>query len=393
MARPDADPAAHAVAVAQSDERPGRLDLTSSLYRDADGQSPVFAAVKAAEERLVARQASKADLPPGGDSAFHAALARQVLGADATIDRAGMLTTSGATGALRLGLEAVRHIRPEASVWIADPAAPRHGALASAAGLAARRYRYAEAGSDAVTGEAMLADLRHATAGDLILLQGCCHAPTGLDLAPDLWAALAALCLETGAVPVVDLAFPGFGLGFAKDCDGLQGLLLALPEAMLAVSCSHSFGLHGDRAGLLLVQAETDLVAGRVQAHLERLQTAMTGTPADHGPRVVTEILDGPDLSAEWEAELKRMRMRLGEVRATCATALGEATGEDRWSGLATGHGLFARLPLDTGQLRDLRETHGVHTAPEGRINVSALTDATLPTFAAAVAGALNITT
>ncbi len=234
--------------------------------------------------------------------------------------------------------------------------------------------------------EGALTDLSALARGDVVVLHGCCHNPTGADPAPEEWAALAQALGRAGALPLVDLAYLGFGDGLEADAAATRMLAAELPEALVAVSGSKSFGLYRDRAGLLLAvtgTAQTRAAAQSVLAHLNRVTCSF---PPDHGARVVTEILSDPALEAAWREELEGMRVRITELRGALARALGRTTNSDRFAPLALHRGMFSRLPLGPGAVAALRERHGIYLVGDGRMNVAGLGEAQVTALAEAVA-------
>lgn len=232
----------------------------------------------------------------------------------------------------------------------------------------------------------MLDDLQVCAPGDVVLLQASGQNPTGLDLPAASWTALASLCQQTGAVPLVMVAAPGLARGTRADMDGLRRLLCALPEALLVVDCAPSFALGRDGAGLVIAQTATPRAACRARGHLERLRVAHVETLPDHGARIVAHILHGPDLRPAWKTHLRHCRQRLQTTRQWLAGRLQEVTQEDCWQHIANGQGLFSRLPLRRDQTAMLRDAHGFHICANGRINLSGLDHAAVDGLAAAVA-------
>lgn len=370
------------------DPRQNKLDLGVGVYRDSEGQTPVMGAVKAAERRLCDSQDSKAYVGLAGDPAFLDAFTGLALGADVPRDRMARIATPGGTGAVRQGLELVRRTRPQAKVWLPDPTWPNHKAIAEAVGCDGRLYAHAVPGATTLDGDRMLADLAGMAPGDLLVLHGCCHNPTGLDPSATMWAEIAALCLRTGAVPFVDLAYLGLGDGLHTDAAGLRHLAGSLPEMILAMSGSKNFGLYRERVGMLAVLAETADHANQVQGALSTLNRLSYTFPPDHGARVAQMVLDDADLRAMWEQELAAMRARLDLLRSGLADAL-EAQGSADL-GIRHGRGLFARLPLGADRIAALQETHGLYIVGDGRINIAGLRAPDLGRVAAGLAAALR---
>ncbi|MCC6304911.1 MAG: aspartate/tyrosine/aromatic aminotransferase [Rhodobacteraceae bacterium] len=370
----------------RDDPRPDKIDLGVGVWRDALGRTPVMRAVRAAERRLVEAQTTKTYTALAGEPAFHAALARLLLGEGHAADRLAAAATPGGTGAVRQILELVRLADPGATVWISDPTWPNHPAILATLGLPTRTYRYLDRASGGLDREGFLADLGRARRGDVVLLHGACHNPSGIDPDPGLWEELAAVLLATGAVPFVDMAYQGFGAGLDADAAGLRLLARRLPEVLVAASCSKNFGLYRERVGLALALCAEAATRGRVAATLAWLNRQNFAFPPDHGARVVTDILADPVLRADWEDELAAMRAGMDANRRAFALALREASRSDRFGHLAAGRGMFALLGLAPAEVEGLRARHAIYMVGDSRVNIAGLTAATIPVVASAVA-------
>ncbi len=371
------------------DPRPDKLDLGVGVYRDAQGHTPVMGAVKLAEARILATQDTKTYLPLAGDPAFLDAMAGLLLGGAVPDARVAAVGTPGGTGALRQLFALIARARPGATVWVSAQTWPNHRPLIAAAGLAARPYRYLAPDGTTLDRAGMLADLDAARAGDVVLLHGCCHNPTGVDPAPQDWADLGARLSRTGTVPLVDMAYQGLGDGVDADAGGLRHLAARLPEVLVAASCAKSFGLYRDRAALAMAITPEDR-RDTLAATLATLNRTSFAFPPDHGGRVVSTILTDPALRRAWLAELDAMRARIAALRAQLADALRAATGRAGFDAINAQRGMFSVLPLDAAQVARLRDAHGIYMLPDGRANIAGLRTDTVPVLADAVAGVLR---
>ena len=372
------------------DPRVGKIDLGVGVYHDAEGRTPVFGAVKTAEKRLVAEQESKGYVGLAGDPAFHRAIAGLVLGELAETLPYAACATPGGTGAVRQGFELMRLAGdPERRIWLPDPSWINHGSILDTLGIPRADYRYYDAETGSVDAEGMLADLAGAARGDVVLIHGCCHNPTGADLRPQDWAALTRLCAERGLTPFIDLAYQGFGDGVEADVSGLRDMVAALPESLITVSASKNFGLYRERVGCVLAPCQNAKARDLTHAALAWLNRQNYAFPPDHGARVVTTILTDPALRAEWQEELDGMRARIKANRTALAAELRRLTGSDRFGFLQSHKGMFTVLGLTREQVTTLREEHGLYMVEDSRINLAGLTDATVPLAAEAIAAVL----
>ena len=383
---PEPDKIIRLMGMFAADARTDKVDLGVGVYRSPAGTTPVMEAVKKAEHRIWAAQESKTYVELRGDLGFLDAMRRLILGESVPADRVAGAGTPGGTGAVRQVLETVHRLNPQATVWISDPTWPNHPAIIDHLGQKRQSYRYYDATTGGIDRAGMMADLAGAGRGDLILLHGCCHNPTGADLLPDDWQEIAALCARTGAIPFVDMAYQGFGAGLEADAAGVRLLATALPEVLIAASCSKNFGLYRERVGTVLIVTEAKAAAEGVLAGMNRQNFAF---PPDHGARVVQEILGDEALGVLWRGELEGMRRAMEGNRRALAVALRAATGSDRFGFLAAHRGMFSLIGATPAQVDRLREDHGIYLVGDGRMNVAGLTPDTIPRVARALAEVL----
>ncbi len=370
----------------REDPREDKIDLGVGVYRAADGNTPVMRAVKAAERQLWEQETTKAYTGLAGDPAYHEAMARLVLGADYPADRLAAIATPGGTGAIRQALELVRLAAPDATVWLPDPTWPNHPSIIRYLGMASASYRYFDNDSRAVDFDAMMADLAAAKRGDVVLLHGCCHNPTGANLNLAQWRAVAELLNRIGAVALVDIAYQGFGDGLEADAAGTRLIAEALPEVLIAASCSKNFGIYRERAGILMALAPNSAARPVTQGTLAFLNRQNFSFPPDHGARLVTMILGDDALRADWKAELEEMRLAMLSLRRQLADALRNETGSDRFGFLADHRGMFSRLGASPEQVEALRRDHGIYMVWDSRLNIAGLNTHSVPVLARAIA-------
>lgn len=365
------------IAAFRDDPRPGKIDLGVGVYRDEDGATPVLRAVKAAEAILLETQASKAYLGPEGDLEFLERLAPLIFG-PGDVGRGFLsIQTPGGTGALRVAADLASAGSLGARIWLGVPTWPNHPSMFAQAGLQVMTYRHFDPATQTVRFDELMSALEQARAGDLVLLHGCCHNPTGVDLTRDQWRTVAARLAERGLTPLIDLAYQGLGEGLEDDAAGLRIVLDAVDTAMVAYSCDKNFGLYRERTGALFVRAPG--CAEVVRSNMLFMARCAWSMPPDHGAAAVRTILGSETLSAQWRAELEAMRRRLVSVRAALSGAA------PHLAALRRQHGMFSLLPISPDQVERLRREHGVYMAGSGRINLAGLTAATVPTFVKAL--------
>ncbi len=378
------DPMLSLLALLRNDPRTDKIDLGIGVYRDALGRTPVMRAVKAAEQTLVDGQASKSYVAAEGDASFVSLLAPVVFGALADDDCLSGLQTPGGTGALRLAAALIHRLNPSARVWLGTPTWPNHATLMQAAGLHVVEHPFFDTATQAIAFDAMMSALEAMRAGDVLLLHGCCHNPTGAELSADQWQAVGDLVLSKGVVPLIDLAYQGLGHGLDDDAAQARALVARVPEAIIAVSCSKNFGLYRDRIGALWVKGPTPQAARRARDLVTLSARTLWSMPPDHGAAVVGAILSSDSLAADWRAELADMRERITAMRRALSAAvpsLPEITNQT---------GMFALLPLTRDAVLRLRADQGIYMVESGRINIAGLHDGNLEAFAAAISPYLS---
>jgi aspartate aminotransferase len=371
------------IAMYRDDPRDGKIDLGVGVYKDATGLTPVMRAVKSAEKKLWETEKTKTYTGLAGEPAYAAALVTMILGAPS--DRAAAIATPGGTGAIRQALELIKLSSPQAKVWVSAPTWPNHPSIIKYLGMGLAEYRYFDAATRGVDFTGLMEDLGTVPAGDVVLLHGCCHNPTGANLTLEQWAQVVDLLKARGAVPFVDLAYQGFGDGLEEDAAATRLIADAFPEVLIAASCSKNFGIYRERTGILIALTSPDRKAV-VQGNLNFLNRQNYSFPPDHGARLVTMILEDAALTAEWKAELEEVRLNMLSLRTQLADELRRATNSDRYDFVAHHRGMFSRLGLSEAQVNTLREKHGIYMVGDSRINIAGLNAKTVPILAAAIA-------
>lgn len=374
----------------REDPRPEKIDLGIGVYKDEHGKTVVMRAIRAAEQRLYDDQDTKAYVGVQGDKVFCQAMADLTLGDAVPAERLRVCQAPGGSGALSVLAMMLHRADPTAVMWLSDPTWPNHVPLLTTAGLETRSYPYYDSVSSRVLFDDMMAALSAAKPGDVVVLHGCCHNPTGADLDLAQWQAVTDLCLEKQLVPMVDFAYLGFGGGLAEDSAGLRLMASQVPEMAIAVSCSKNFAVYRDRVGAAMMIARDAKQADTAFSNLLAVTRSVYSMPPDHGAAAVRYILTDPDLRADWEAELEGMRTRMETLRRDFAEALRRATNSDRFDFVAEQKGMFSRLGLTPEQVDRLREEHGIYVIGDSRINVAALPGDRLDHVARAVVSVLD---
>ncbi len=371
----------------RADPRPGKIDLGVGVYKDPTGLTPVMRAVKVAERRLWETEVTKTYTGLAGEPDFHAAMADLILGDAVGTGRIAAAATPGGTGAIRQAFDLIRIAAPGAAVWVSDPTWPNHLSILNFLGLPVRTYRYFDAETRGVDFQGMADDLKAVRRGDVVLLHGCCHNPTGANLTLPEWADVAAMLERTGAIPLIDLAYQGFGDGLDADAAGTRLVAARLPEVLIAASCSKNFGIYRERTGILIALSPDAATTPVTQGTLAWLNRANYSFPPDHGARLVTMILNDPGLRADWRSELEEVRLNMLSLRDGLAAELRRLAGSDRFGFLAQHRGMFSRLGATPAQVDRLRDEHGIYMVGDSRMNIAGLNRTTVPVLARAIVG------
>ncbi len=365
----------------RADTRPQKANLSVGVYVNEAGVTPVIPSVLEAERLLLEKAGSKGYLPIDGRPGYQKVVREMVFGADHEIVTSGRCATAqtpGGTGALRVAADFLLQTGASRTIWLSEPTWPNHPQLFSMAGFVIRTYPYLDGSGRQVDVSRLLGALRSAVPGDVVLLQGSCHNPSGVDPDPETWAAIGEIIVERELVPIVDFAYQGFGFGLREDADWLAGLARPGLEFLVCSSFSKNFALYNERVGALTIVAAD---AARVAAALTHLKVAIRSNysnPPAHGGDIVETILSRPELRSRWEVDLAGMRDRILGNRKILVEALIAAGVPGNWEPIAHQRGMFALLGLSNEQVRRLRDEFGVYVVGKGRINVAGITAANL---------------
>ena len=374
----------------RDDPRDEKVDLGVGVYRDADGNTPILNSVKKAEHWLVGTQDSKAYLGSRGDAVFCDAVERLVFGEDANDDdRISTVQSPGGSGALRVAAEIALRANPDTKVWVSDPTWNTHIPLLGEAGLPLRPYPYYDLDNNRIRFDEMMSALDEASTGELVLLHGCCHNPTGLDLEREHWDRLAELVVDKGLIPFIDLAYQGFADGLEEDAYGVRLMYEKAPELIVTQSCSKNFGLYRDRVGSMSFVAADGNIAKAVDSQALFVVRTMYSLPPDHGAAVVSKILGDAELRAEWLEELDGMRGRLKGMRSLLVEELRKVAPDRDFSHIERTTGMFCYLGVTAPQVARLKKERGIYLVDSSRINICGITEANARYIAESVASVL----
>lgn len=380
-----ADPILGLTEAFNKDPNPQKINLGVGIYKDAQGKTPVLASVKEAERRLLEQENTKNYLPIEGDAAYASAVQTLLFGGGLGHGAAATAQCPGGTGALRVVADYLKANHPGARVWLSDPTWPNHPSIFQAAGVATSVYPYFDPKTNGLAFDRMVDTLKGAAAGDVVLLHGCCHNPTGVDPTPEQWQVLARLLAERKLLPLVDFAYQGFAEGLDEDAAGLRKLVQQTGELLVCSSFSKNFGLYNERVGALTVLARSADAAAAVLSQIKVCIRRAYSNPPAHGGKIVATVLGDPALRKQWEGEVVEMRDRINRMRRLFVDTL-EAKGAQRdFSFIAAQKGMFSFSGLTKEQVERLRREHGVYIVGSGRISVAGMTEENMPRLCEAI--------
>lgn len=379
-----ADPILGLSVLFKADQNPKKVDLGVGIYKDDEGQTPILKAVREAYRHLAQTEPSKAYAPPQGWPGFTDHLQNLVFGArlaDSLRPFVGAVQTPGGCGALRLGFELIKASAPNATVWVSDPTWANHTPIIHASGLKTATYRYYNSTTASLDTGGMFEDLKAAKAGDIILLHGCCHNPTGADFGGENKTLMTQLLelANRGVIPFIDMAYQGFGDGLEKDATLTRTLFETCPEALLTYSCSKNFGLYRERAGAVFVKGTQESSGKTLETHLCKIARESYSMPPAHGAALATAILESEDLSTVWKTELEAMRQRMQALRRAFTAAAKASPLPAAMQNVETQKGMFSILDLTPEQIAALRGDHAIYMPTNGRINIAGLNPRNIP--------------
>ena len=382
------DPILGLTAAFREDSRAEKINLSVGVYQDETGKTPTLECVLTAEKRLAEAASSKSYLPIPGAAEYGEMVQKLAFGADYEAIQNGCIATAhtpGGTGALRVAGDFIKANLPGATLRHSDPTWPNHPNIFSASGVPMESYPYFDKASNGLAFDAMLAAIKQMPAGDVILLHGCCHNPTGIDPTAEQWEQIAEAVYAQGLLPLLDFAYQGFADGIEEDAVGLRAFTKAGKELMLCSSFSKNFGLYRERVGALSIVSPTADAAKAVQSQMNRVIRCNYSNPPAHGGAIVDCILRDEALRSQWEAEVATMRARINGMRQQLVEALAAKGVPGDYSFITRQRGMFSFSGLTKDQVEALREKHAIYIVGSGRINVAGLTPSNIERVAEAI--------
>jgi aspartate/tyrosine/aromatic aminotransferase len=373
----------------REDPNPRKINLSVGVYQDATGKTPILESVRQAGRLVLERQKSMSYLPIPGSPAYAAAVQQLLFGAGHEVEASGRAATShtpGGTGALRVAADLIHQQMPKATVWLTQPTWPNHPQIFAAAGVATKSFPYFDSKTNSLAFEQALAAIAAIPAGDVVLLHGCCHNPTGIDPTPDEWKQLADAIDGRGILPLLDFAYQGFADDIPDDAVGLREFLRPGAELIVCSSFSKNFGLYCERVGALTIVAKNKSAAETVQSQVKACIRANYSNPPAHGAELVTTVLGDAELRSLWEREVGQMRDRINGMRKLLVKTLKAKGVPGDFSFITRQRGMFSFSGLTPQQVEALKQRYAIYIVGSGRINVAGITEQNVVPLCEAIA-------
>jgi len=369
----------------KEDPRANKLDLGIGVYKNENGQTPIINAVKKAEKILWEQETTKSYTKLTGDSDFQTVMKELIFSDCVSEDIISTAHTPGGTGAIRQAFELIKLASPNSKIWISNPTWPNHISILKFLNIPYSEYVYFDKKTCELNFDGMMESLKNTKPGDIILLHGCCHNPTGANLNNDQWKELQKFLCDNQLVPLIDLAYQGFGDGLDEDAYGVRLLAKKCKEVILAASCSKNFGIYRERTGILFTISENEKIKNISSNTLAFLNRQNFSFPPDHGGKLVTLILKNEELKSSWIKELNEMRLNMLDIRKSLAEELRKKSQSNRFDFLETHRGMFSLLGATKDQVLNMREKHAIYMIEDSRVNIAGLNKKTLSKLARAI--------
>lgn len=370
------DPIFGLVAQFEADPNPQKVSLSAGVYHNEQLQTPILQAVKEAEALILREEKTKTYLPIAGDPIYISRLGALIFGEffwQAEGKRICGFQTPGGTGALRVCGDFLKQ-EVGSRIMISDPTWPNHNAIFARVGMTIEHYRYYDHNRHQIDVERVFKTLRSATPGTVVLLQPCCHNPTGLDFTKDEWKTILGICKENGLLPFFDFAYQGLGRGIEADAEIIRLFAQEKIEMVVAYSTSKNFGLYSERAGALFVVTEEPKAAEAAASKIKTIIRTTYSNPPRHASAIVSSILSSTELRKKWEKELEEMRQRIDQLRHRFVEAFSHSSKRD-FRFLLNGKGMFCFTGLKAEEVARLKNEFSIYLTSDGRMNIAGLCD------------------
>ncbi|WP_302944218.1 aromatic amino acid transaminase [Turicimonas muris] len=372
----------------KTDPRKEKVNLSIGVYCTEEGKVPLLKVVEQTEKKLAEAGAPHTYLPISGIPAFTSGVQKLIFGPDSEVvktKRAATVQSLGGTGALKVGADFLATVLKNPEAVVSAPTWQNHVAIFESAGFKVGSYPYYDKKTGEIDFPAMLECLKGLKKDTVVILHACCHNPTGVDLTQEQWAQVVEVCRDKGLIPFLDIAYQGFGAGLNEDAGSIRQFADSGIPFFVSNSFSKSFSLYGERIGALTVVCKSEEEAKRVNSKLKSVIRANYSNPPAHGAKIVSAVLNDPELLQQWHEDLKGMRERIKEMRHLLAEALKKEGAKVDFSFIEDQNGMFSFSRLTPEQVQRLKDEFGVYAVKSGRICVASLNKANVAYTAKAI--------
>jgi aspartate aminotransferase len=375
----------------RADTNPKKIDLGVGVYKNEAGETTVLKCVKKAEKFRLDNELSKTYIGGTGSASYNEEMTKLIFGDHRVLfeNRVRTVSTPGGTGALRVAADFISRCKKGAKIWLSNPTWANHKAVFTAAGLEIQEYSYYDYENKTLNFDAMLNDLKTASADDFVLLHACCHNPSGMDLSQEQWQQIAQVAKDIGFTPLIDMAYQGFGDGLEEDAYGVRLMADTVNDMILCSSCSKNFGLYRERIGACTVIGETAATTDIALSVILNVARAIYSMPPAHGAAIVERILTSEDLRQEWYSELAEMRNRINSNRTVIVDKLKEKGVTRDFSFIANQKGMFSFLGITPEQVQQLQDEYSIYMVGSSRMSIAGIAPSNVDYLAESIAKVL----
>lgn len=375
-----------------ADTRTTKVNLGVGVYFTDEGKIPLLRAVQVAEKQILENPKSRGYLPIEGIATYNSAVQALIFGNDSELirnQRAVTFEGLGGTGALKVGADFIKRLKPNTQVAISDPSWENHRGLFEGAGFTVVNYPYYDSQTRGVNFVAMMEFLNQLAVDSVVVLHACCHNPTGADMSNEQWQEVVEICKQKNLIPFLDMAYQGFAEGIYEDGIAVRLFAQSGLSFFISSSFSKSFSLYGERVGALTIVTQSADESQRVASQVKKVIRTNYSNPPTHGGAIVSLVLNSTELKAMWEEELAEMRDRIKQMRTQLIAELKSAGATKDFSFIAAQRGMFSYTGLTKDQVDSLIKDHGVYAVSTGRICVASLNTKNIGHVAKAIAAVL----
>ncbi len=376
-----------------NDPRGHKVNLGIGIYFDENGKLPLLDSVRAAETKRAAAAQPRPYLPMEGLDSYRRAVQKLLFGANCTAlkeNRIATIQTLGGSGALKVGADFLHRWFPKAKAYVSDPTWDNHKGIFEGAGFEVGTYPYYDSETGGVKFEEMLAFFLSLPEHSVLVLHPCCHNPTGVDLTPAQWDAVLEIVQTRKLIPFMDIAYQGFGENLDSDAYAIRkAVAMGLP-LFVSNSFSKNLSLYGERVGGLSVVCTSEEEAALVFGQLKFTVRRIYSSPPAHGGYIAADVMNTPELFAQWEGEVYAMRDRIRAMRQKLYEVLSEKVPGRNFDYFITQRGMFSYTGLSPEQVQRLQSEFAVYLVASGRMCVAGLNESNVDYVADAFAAVLN---